>query len=296
MSSHSEPEVPEIAQIASKEQSPVDPTICPWCKKLLEQPRQLDCGHNFCTSCLELWYSFSILQSFDVCTSKISIPADLKSDNEQLGHKLVEVISCPECQKPTSFQSNQSISSAFQLNENLNEKTQKIRSIRESIKCGWCEEQEATQECSKCEVLYCEQCKKETHSRPAFESHQFYPKGELELSKFKTCDKHKGRRKDIFCRLCQESICLYCNKFEVTHKDHPLSSFPEANKEYQQSLEALVSQYQYAYRELLSFEQTLERVTLNLKQVNFSSFFSKNPLFLEFGKRIFIFFFKKSNY
>lgn len=259
-----------------------DKVQCPFCEGILNQPRQLQCGHYLCTTCVDIIYSFETLQSFEVCTSKIHVPREVVTGEAQiqLQHQRLESLVCPVCRKLTLLDQENPIES-LPTNQHLNSECAKLIKQREFQLCGWCEKVPAQMECSKCEVIYCDECKQATHSRQAFQNHEFLRIGVLEQNRFKTCEKHKGRRKDIYCQNCQQSICLYCTKFEEVHKDHTLTSFPEANQKLHLSIENLISQHQYLQRELDFYSESIARATTNLREVvitNIIDFSTSNVL------------------
>ena len=241
--------------------------LCPWCNDILCKPKILSCGHNLCERCVEQLLCFSILQSFDVCTSRINIPEGTEESKDPPKHCTVDNIICPNCKKPTAVTDYGSLVDSLDENQNLVDMCDRLWKQRSTKQCGWCEKEIATQECGKCEVLYCATCKEQTHSRDAFQAHQFYEIGELEKQKVKTCSKHKGRRKDLFCRDCAQSLCLYCTKFETDHKDHQLCSFAEASKDIHKDIEQLMTRYQYISRDISTFHETIKRSSQNLKEV-----------------------------
>ena len=193
---------------------------------------------------------------------------DSEEQNEIPHHSCVDFIVCPECKQQTKFKEYSSLLESLSENKVLSEMCERIIEKQKNKVCGWCEQEQAIQECSKCEVLFCEKCKEETHKRSAFESHQFYDLGELEKQKAKTCAKHKGRRKDLFCNDCNESLCLYCTKFETNHKNHSLSSFAEANKVFHQDIKKMISRYESVSKDLLSFQNNMKTVSTSLTNVN----------------------------
>ena len=142
----------------------------------------------------------------------------------------------------------------------------RCKSERESKQCGWCEENPGQEECAKCEVIFCDGCKQQTHSRAAFRSHEFYPVVEAEQHRTKTCSKHKGRRKDLYCRDCSRSVCLYCTQFESDHKDHQLCSFEEANNDFRKEIAQITNRYEYVRRDLTTFQQAVEKTVAQLRE------------------------------
>lgn len=246
-----------------------DDCICPWCHEILKQPKTLECGHNMCESCIKELLCFSILQSFDVCTSKISIPTKIPANLDSLDkHFTVEQITCPMCKKSTNIPDYSTLIDSLSRDEKLVERSNQLHKKINNKICGWCEKEKGLEECSKCEVIYCNSCKQETHNRPAFESHQFYDVEEMNQQRMKTCSKHKGRKKDLFCKKCSVSLCLYCTKFESDHKDHELCSFPEAIKEIDREIDQLMGRFQYISNDMETFHETIRRSSQKLEDVS----------------------------
>jgi len=256
-----------MSEVASSVEDLTTSHLCPWCNDILCKPKILVCGHNLCEHCVEKLLCFSILQSFDVCTSRINIPEANEDRTKIPKHCTVDKIICPvsTCKKSTPVSDYGSLVDSLDENQSLVDMCDRMLNQRKSKQCGWCENELATQECGKCEVIFCEACRKETHARDAFKSHQFYDIGELEKQKAKTCAKHKGRRKDLFCRDCSQSLCLYCTKFETDHKDHQLCSFAEASKDIHKDIEQLMTRHQYISRDIATFHETIRRAYQNLK-------------------------------
>ena len=245
-----------------------DGNTCSWCNHIYRTPKLLACGHPLCEKCIEELLCFSILQSFEICTSKVPVDA-YADDSEHIGrkHNTIHEVACPVCKKPTAVHDYATLVDSLQENEQLAEICSRLIAIQESKNCGWCEKVPGVQECDKCEVLFCAECREETHKRAAFDTHQFYDLGELEKQKAKTCSKHKGRRKDLFCRDCGESLCLYCTKFETLHKDHSLCSFPEANQDLHKDIQQMMTRYDYVARDFAQFHTNVATTAKALKEV-----------------------------
>jgi len=66
-------------------------------------------------------------------------------------------------------------------------------------------------------------------------AHQVKPLGaevEQEVIKLRgsSCDKHKDKQVELYCRDCQQNICLMC--FAANHRDHNTVEIPEAAEEF----------------------------------------------------------------
>ena len=243
---------------------------CPYCNELFNQPITLNCKHSYCLKCAETIYGISILQSFEICTSKISIPKSLSSGKEIVespSHYTLTSLACQICHKVTEIDPENGIN-IFPINKELETDVENFRKLKSKQICGWCNKNEAKEECYKCEVFYCNECKISTHlQRAAFSSHKFYEIGILSQLRQKTCKEHKGKTKDVFCKDCNNSYCYYCTNLEPNHKNHKIITVSEANREISFRIDQLFIRCETALNELNSYQALIISSLHSLQKV-----------------------------
>src|SRR3990167_457251 len=265
-------------QVASNPQSILvldldneDDFVCKFCNNFYDTPRVLECGHLYCEKCIKVIFGFSVLQSFEICTSKINIPKEMNEEWKKTAeHIYLQFLSCPNCFKPSKLSTLDAIE-ALEIHEAAQKGAELHRNRKTTNVCGWCEQQQAKLECEKCEIAYCDECRNETHQRPAFKSHQFNEIGEKYKKKFKICAKHSGKKKNIFCKTCNQTLCSFCKKFEKTHDNHVLIAFSEANTLLQKNIDLSMARYQFVLDCLKAYQRNMGRSNERLQHVN--SFF-----------------------
>eukprot|EP00668_Euglena_longa_P034880 GGOE01044777.1.p1 GENE.GGOE01044777.1~~GGOE01044777.1.p1 ORF type:complete len:610 (+),score=85.30 GGOE01044777.1:218-1831(+) len=98
--------------------------------------------------------------------------------------------------------------------------------------CGWCQKQAASTECHMCKSRFCEPCKEESHSRPAWKQHEFGPLGSLAKRRggYETnCGCH-DRPLSYYCSSCSQLVCDVCTKADI-HRGHLFPTVSEASKQ-----------------------------------------------------------------
>ena len=160
---------------------------CPVCYEDMskKQPKILQCGHSFCTTCLE----------------KL--------------HTEIDAIKCPTCRYQTSLPENQvSNLPANYVLEKLNQKMTGL--LLEGRKmCGICLSQDihskATCSCVECQMNMCNSCKDYHVNIEIFRNHTF----EDERFNRHLCKEHQTVISFV-CLECRTGLCLRC----TVHSDH----------------------------------------------------------------------------
>jgi len=191
----------------------VDLTTCPICLNLFDNPKSLPCLHAFCLKCLQDY--FKDKRPGDkvpcpMCRKEFQIPPE---GLDGLQHhffvqQLVDV-------RKASSEEFDEVPCEVCLEEN-DEHTGKIST--------------ATMYCIDCSQKLCEQCVR-PHRRWKGGAHLVKPLGaevEQELIQLRasSCDKHQDEQVKLYCRDCDENICLMCSA--VKHRSHNSVEIPEA--------------------------------------------------------------------
>ncbi|XP_041483117.1 uncharacterized protein LOC121429922 [Lytechinus variegatus] len=175
---------------------------CALCLDLLKNPRLLICIHSFCEDCLETYY---------------------KKENHSVGK-----IACPVCDEDTVL-SDAGISGlrrdfrAIGLMERMAKDKKKMQQqkARERLKlcevCGHIDQATTSfYMCPECKLALCKECGT-AHKHPVcFSTHHVHGDG-LELQdaddqdKMIFCEKHEGKKKELFCKLCLVPVCDLCS-------------------------------------------------------------------------------------
>eukprot|EP00667_Euglena_gracilis_P004128 EG_transcript_4148 len=84
-----------------------------------------------------------------------------------------------------------------------------------------------------CQAKFCEPCKAESHTRPAWQQHEFGPLGSVARRRGtrgeSVCGYH-ARPLDFYCSRCSQLACEDCTKSEI-HKGHSFPAIIEALRE-----------------------------------------------------------------
>ncbi|KAL0159713.1 hypothetical protein M9458_043438, partial [Cirrhinus mrigala] len=170
-----------------------DEFLCPVCQDLLKDPVTIQCGHNYCKSCITGCWD---------------------QENE------MRVYSCPQCKQTFSPRP------ALATNSMLTEVVEKLRKRKrpadcdagaEDVQCDVCtgRKYKAIKSCLMCLNSYCQ-----NH----LEEHESWFKGKRHNLTDATgrlqemiCQKHENLL-EVFCRTDQKCICVLCTMDE--HKNH----------------------------------------------------------------------------
>ncbi|KAL0159742.1 hypothetical protein M9458_043467, partial [Cirrhinus mrigala] len=170
-----------------------DEFLCLVCQNLLKDPVTIQCGHNYCKSCITGWW-----------------------DQQDL----MRVYSCPQCRQTFSPRP------ALAANTMLAEVVEKLKKRKRTadclaeagdVQCDVCtgRKYKAVKSCLMCLNSYCQ-----NH----LEEHESWFKGKRHNLTDATgrlqemiCQKHE-KILEVFCRTDQKCICVLCTMDE--HKNH----------------------------------------------------------------------------
>ena len=148
---------------------------CPICSEDDNVPKNLQCGHTICETCVHIMAVYT--------------------------NGKATAVNCPMCRKDTDIPTHglPNNYSLIQLREVLNP------SPKENS-CQMCHEQrrnKTEQFCKTCEVYMCGKCVEDHQQKICFQNHCLAPLNVL------MCQSHKEQVKD-FCTFCNRLLCLFC--------------------------------------------------------------------------------------
>ncbi|XP_059381262.1 tripartite motif-containing protein 16-like isoform X1 [Carassius carassius] len=211
-----------------------DEFMCPVCLDLLKDPVTIQCGHNYCKSCItDCW--------------------------DQEDQK--RVYSCPQCRQTFSPRP------ALARNTMLAELVEKLKNTRVSddcyaaldVQCDICTggKFKAVKSCLVCLESYCQ-----THFDRHEEFHSRKPHKVTDATgrlKEMICQKHE-KLLEVFCRTDQKFICMLCTMDE--HKNHNTVSAAaqrtEKQKQLKETQKTLQQRIQQREKDLQQLRETVE--------------------------------------
>ncbi|XP_062861950.1 E3 ubiquitin/ISG15 ligase TRIM25-like [Trichomycterus rosablanca] len=197
-----------------------DELNCPVCLDLLKNPVTINCGHNFCMECINIYW-------------------------DQTG-----VYCCPQCRQ--AFTPRPVLHRNNMLAEMVEKLT--VNAGSADLQCGYCTErkEEAIKSCLTCMVSYCETHLKPHLTLPVLKNHKLVD-AVADLQE-QLCSQH-GKLLEIFCQTDQSCICYLC--MVDNHKDHKTVSVAAQRnekqnqaKELQRNLQQGIQQKQKTVNEL----------------------------------------------
>nr|XP_054770892.1 E3 ubiquitin-protein ligase TRIM56-like [Lytechinus pictus] len=220
---------------------------CAICLNRLKNPRLLICIHSFCEDCLETYY---------------------KKENSSVGK-----IACPVCDENTVL-SDAGISGlrrdfrAIGLMDRMVNDKEKMQQQKAKKGLQLCEvcghvEQAATSfyNCQECKLALCNECGT-AHKHPVLLSTYHVDGDGLDLQdaddqdKVIFCERHDGKKKELFCKLCLIPVCDLCfirdHRLQENHDCVKVEEFiPVMRKEIQSRLSSLTEAYKSYLRFVL---------------------------------------------
>ncbi|KAM4611602.1 tripartite motif-containing protein 16-like [Polymixia lowei] len=219
-----------------------DQFTCSICLDLLKEPVSINCGHNYCRTCI------------DGCWDQ----------EEEKG-----VYSCPQCRESFSPRP------ALRRNNMLVEVVEKLKKTEvqqasssaplsyagpEDVACDLCTEtrrHKAVMSCLTCLVSYCDTHLQPHYSVPMLKRHKLVPA--TDCLQEKMCSSH-NKLMEVYCRTDQQCICLLCAMDE--HKGHNTVSAAAERAEKQKHLSVSQQRVQESIqereRELEELRQAVE--------------------------------------
>ncbi|KAM4611612.1 E3 ubiquitin-protein ligase Midline-1-like [Polymixia lowei] len=219
-----------------------DQFTCSICLDLLKEPVSINCGHNYCRTCI------------DGCWDQ----------EEEKG-----VYSCPQCRESFSPRP------ALRRNNMLVELLEKLKKTEvqqasssaplsyagpEDVACDFCtgtRRHKAVMSCLTCLASYCDTHLQPHYSVPVLKRHKLVPA--TDCLQEKMCSSH-NKLMEVYCRTDQQCICLLCAMDE--HKGHNTVSAAAERAEKQKHLSVSQQRVQESIqereRELEELRQAVE--------------------------------------
>jgi len=182
-----------------------DLTTCPICLEVFDNPKSLPCLRAFCLKCLERHFGKKCLGDkvpCPVCRKEFEIPSDGLSGLQH--HFFIQRF----------------VDELNAVSEESNGEPCEV--CLEESREDWEKIPTATTFCVDCNQKLCDQCSR-PHRRMKGGAHQVRPLGdeleeELVQLRGSYCDKHKDKQVEMYCKDCNENICVLCLAFE--HRPH----------------------------------------------------------------------------
>lgn len=219
---------------------------CPVCMDLFNDPVTIPCGHNYCMSCINTYWS-----------------------SEGGSGKY----NCPLCrqiftQRPVLKKNTTLAALAEELkNATLDDSTEISSEASGDVFCDFCTETKlkASKSCLTCVASYCKQHLQGHYSTPALKKHKLIKP----ISKIQEtiCSRH-GEVMKVFCRTDQQCICHLCSMDD--HKDHDTVLAAEERAERQPEFQATQKDIQLKTKEkekgVKELQQRIQAVNLSADQ------------------------------
>ncbi|NXN84966.1 TRI25 ligase, partial [Bombycilla garrulus] len=188
---------------------------CSICLSLFTSPVTVPCGHNFCSSCLELsWASLSRDYSCPQCRAKFPVRPVLQ-ENKVLC-RVVEQLQGRAGGKAEEEEENGEAGGCWAEDPH--------------VYCDSCREAPAVQTCLTCTASFCAEHLRPHRDSPAFRDHQLCPP--LRDLQQRKCPQH-NRLFEFFCS--QHGVCI-CSLCLLGHKLCPTSPLEQAKASAQSAL------------------------------------------------------------
>ena len=217
--------------------------ICPVCRQLFNNPKNLPCHHSYCEECLEKMQ----VQSKIICTecrNETTVPAggvkDLLS-NYFMDHLVKKLI----------------------FDHKLEHETE--------LRCEECDEDDAVVVfCTGCKLFLCHFCKESHKYSKSHCSHNLISLTELRSnkdliqskSKFPTCQEH-DLELEYYCETCEKLVCVQCTG---EHEDHKYDMVKKVASRYQNMLNKITASIEVMIEDLSEFHNTVEDMRRAIRQ------------------------------
>ncbi|XP_017542043.1 E3 ubiquitin/ISG15 ligase TRIM25 [Pygocentrus nattereri] len=225
----------QVEQLLGREQF-----TCPICLDLLRDPVAIPCGHSYCMSCIDVYWT--------------------NNDTRK-------AVSCPQCRQsfnPKPILNRNTI--LAEMVEKLKVAVQpSVRSVASEVECDLCTETggKAVKSCLVCLVSYCEAHLQPHYRSPALKKHQL-----VEASRHlqeKICPQH-NKLLEIYCQTDQRCICLLC--VIDGHKGHDTSSAASEGAKQQKQLGLTRRKFRLRIhakeKELMELRQSVETLKISV--------------------------------
>uniref|UniRef100_A0A8B9C441 RING-type E3 ubiquitin transferase n=1 Tax=Anser brachyrhynchus TaxID=132585 RepID=A0A8B9C441_9AVES len=173
---------------------------CSICLSLFNSPVTVPCGHNFCTSCLELtWAGLETGFSCPQCRATFAGRPQLRK-NTVLCRVVEQLQGCAGGEQQQQQQQ--------QRQEDEDEEDEAVaEEAAAPVCCDSCLQAQAVQTCLTCMASFCAEHLRPHHDSPAFRDHQLCPPvRDLQQRK---CSQH-NKLFEFFCRQHGTCICSLC--------------------------------------------------------------------------------------
>ncbi|NXQ60836.1 TRI25 ligase, partial [Anthoscopus minutus] len=182
---------------------------CSICLCLFSKPVTVPCGHNFCSSCLELsWAGLSGGFSCPQCRATFAGRPQLQKNTVLC--RVVEQLQ------------GRAGAKGEEEEENENGEAEGCWAVEPPVSCDSCQEAPAVQTCLTCTASFCAEHLRPHRDSPAFRDHQLCPP--LRDLQQRKCPQH-NRLFEFFCS--KHGVCI-CSLCLLEHKLCPTSPLEQA--------------------------------------------------------------------
>ncbi|XP_033637537.1 E3 ubiquitin-protein ligase Midline-1-like [Asterias rubens] len=191
---------------------------CVICHERYNEPKILECLHNFCERCLATYQ---------------------KSSGDP------SIIKCPVCRKKMTFAPGTDVVATLKTNfhlvsmvEDFTLQEQLTQPEAEKMICELCtEHQEAKSRCMDCQFFICPSCKAIHQRISGMAGHDIVALDTLRSGAVglrskahdePPCERHRGEKKRFYCLTCNQLICRDCTVVEHRDPTHKFTTVDEA--------------------------------------------------------------------
>lgn len=176
---------------------------CSFCRRVLDDPRRLPCGHSYCYDCIDSHVtSLGCNDAFACPTCDATVRLPLEGTSRLRKDILMSVL--------------------IEARDILYEGA--------TVSCRACDRSRATRACYTCGLFLCTRChdNHDAHSEDGAEKHQSGSVRDVRLSenfirfqqsRFSVCAKHPDSKNKLFCKYEDMLICEECSG-EPQHSGH----------------------------------------------------------------------------
>jgi hypothetical protein len=125
------------------------------------------------------------------------------------------------------------------------------------VRCGLCENYQATVECEQCQGPLCDNCSTYIHSKGMYRQHRVTPVGQGAASRppQRVCSEH-GKELDLYCTVDDEIVCSHC-LLVGAHKAHSCVALRDASGKARKAIESSTTELSTTRESVTAARETL---------------------------------------